>query len=86
MKKIKKMEFKKVKQILEILLIKKYNFNVDNEELVLLNELQVLLSLATNLKSDKSKKECSCELNEKTIDYEIENNQCFDCGFPISVL
>lgn len=80
------MEFKKVKEILEILVIKKNNFIVDNEELLLLNELQVLLSLTQNLKSDKSKTECDCELNEKTIEVEIENNQCFDCGFPLCIL
>jgi hypothetical protein len=79
------MKYKNVKEILELLLVKKNNFSIVNEEQELLNELQVLLLLANNNTIDV-KLECKCELDNDTIEEEVEINQCLDCGLPLSIL
>lgn len=80
------MEFKKVKEILELLLIKKNNFIIQKEEQELLNEIQVLLVLANSSNSIEINLECKCELDSHTIEKEVEINQCLDCGLPLSIL
>ena len=80
------MKFKKVKEILELLLVKKNNFIIEKEEQELLNELQILLVLAKIRNSFEVNLECNCELDSDTIEEEIDVNQCFDCGLPLSIL
>lgn len=79
------MEFKNVKEILELLLIKKNNFILEKSELDLLNELQILLALGNSVSSNKEKTECNCPLNELTIEDEIKRNQCGSCGLPLAI-
>lgn len=80
------MKFRKVKEILELLLVKKNNFIIEKEEQELLNELQILLALANNSNSIEVNLECNCELDNNTIEEEVEINQCLDCGLPLSIL
>jgi hypothetical protein len=80
------MKFNKVKEILELLLVKKNNFIIEKEEQELLNELQVLLALANSSNSIEVNLECNCELDSDTIEEEVEINQCLDCGLPLSIL
>jgi hypothetical protein len=80
------MKFNKVKEILELLLVKKNNFIIEKEEEELLNELQVLLLLANSSNSIEVNLECNCELDSDTIEEEVEINQCLDCGLPLSIL
>lgn len=80
------MKFRKVKEILELLLVKKNNFIIKKEEQELLNELQVLLAIANSSNSFEANLECNCELDSDTIEEEIDVNQCFECGLPLSIL
>lgn len=80
------MKFRKVKEILELLLVKKNNFIIEKEEQELLNELQVLLLLVNSSNSIEVTLECNCELDSDTIEEEVELNQCLDCGLPLSIL
>jgi hypothetical protein len=80
------MKFNKVKEILELLLVKKNNFIIEKEEQELLNELQVLLALANSSNSIEDNLECNCELDSDTIEEEVEINQCLDCGLPLGIL
>lgn len=80
------MKFRKVKEILELLLVKKNNFIIEKEEQELLNELQVLLLLANSSNSFEVTLECKCELDSDTIEEEVEINQCLYCGLPLSIL
>lgn len=80
------MKFRKVKEILELLLLKKNNYIIEKEEQELLNELQFLLALANSSNSIEVNLECNCELDSKTIEEEVEINQCLDCGLPLSIL
>lgn len=80
------MKFIKVKEILELLLVKKNNFIIEKEEQELLNELQVLLLLANSSNTFEVNLECKCELDSDTIEEEVEINQCLYCGLPLSIL
>ncbi|WP_353078253.1 hypothetical protein [Flavobacterium sp.] len=80
------MKYKSVKEILEILLVKKNNFIIEKEEQELLIELQILLALANSSNSIEVNLECNCELDCETIEEEVEINQCLDCGLPLSIL
>jgi hypothetical protein len=79
------MEFKNVKEILELLLIKKNNFILEKNELDLLNELQFLLALGSTFSTNQEKTECNCPLNEATIEDEIKRNKCGSCGLPLDI-
>ena len=74
-----------VKKLVELLLIKRNNFIIRPDEVVLLNELQYLLAIDNKLFSGSSTIECKCELNKANIESEIESNICFDCGLPLNV-
>ena len=74
------MKFRKVKEILELLLVKKNNFIIEKEEQELLNELKALLTLAKSSNSIEVNLECNCELDCETIEEKVEINQCLDCG------
>ena len=80
------MKFIKVKEILELLLMKKNNFIIEKEEQELLNELQILLTQTNSSNSIEVNLECKCELDRNTIEEEVEINQCLDCGLPLSIL
>lgn len=80
------MEFKNIKEIVELLLIKKNNIFIRKYEQELLNELQLLLGLASTNNLTNKKLECNCEIDYKTIDKETELNQCLDCGLPLTIL
>lgn len=79
------MKYRKLKEVLKYLLIKKNNFKILKEEEEFLNELLDLLDLLNNCSKNELGYECVCELNEFTIEKEIELNKCIDCGFPLSV-
>jgi hypothetical protein len=79
------MKYRKLKELLEYLLIKKYNFKILKEEEEFLNELLDLLNLSNNYSKNELNVECVCELNVFTIEKEIELNKCLDCGLPLSV-
>ncbi len=76
------MDFIEVRTILKLLLMKKHTTNVEQDELRLLEELQVLLLSNDNKKNGL---ECYCEINHDTLEIEIENNQCSNCGLPLCV-
>lgn len=79
------MKYKKLRELLEYLLIKKYNFQILKEEEHLLSELLDLLNLSNNYSKIETVVECNCELDKLTIEKEIELNKCLDCGLPLSV-
>jgi hypothetical protein len=79
------MEFKKVTELLELLLIKKNNFSINEDEKLLIEELFYLLVNNKDSKDDDLF-ECQCELNSESIEKEIEMNQCSDCGLPLAIL
>lgn len=81
---MKVMEFKNIKEIVELLLIKKNNYNIGKYEQELLSELQLLLGLVISNELTNNKLECNCEIDYKTIDKETELNQCLDCGLPLT--
>jgi hypothetical protein len=79
------MEFKKVTELLELLLIKKNNFSINEDEKLLIEELVYLL--VNNKDSNEDDLfECQCEFNSEAIEKEIEMNQCSDCGLPLTIL
>jgi hypothetical protein len=80
------MEFKKVTELLELLLIKKNNFSINEDEKLLIEELFYLLVNNKDSKDDDDLFECQCELNSEAIEKEIEMNQCNDCGLPLTIL
>lgn len=79
------MKYRKLKEKLKYLLIKKNNFKILKEEEEFLNELLDLLDLLNNCSKNELDFECVCELNEFTIEKETELNKCLDCGSPLSV-
>jgi hypothetical protein len=79
------MEVNQVKEVLTLLLIKKNNFSVSEEEHQLINELEYLLKLAQKNQSNALAVECKCAINESTITAEIAANQCFNCRLPLSI-
>jgi hypothetical protein len=79
------MKYRKLKEVLKYLLIKKNNFKILKEEEQFLNELLDLLELFNNCSKNVLDVECDCEFNELTIDKEIKLNKCLDCGLPLSV-
>jgi hypothetical protein len=79
------MELNNVKDVLALLLIKKNNFSITEHERNLINELEFLIRLAKNQQSIASKEECQCTLNENTIALELTQNQCFECGLPLTI-
>jgi hypothetical protein len=80
------MEFKKVTELLELLLIKKNNFSINEDEKLLIEELIYLLVSNKDSKDEDDLFECQCELNNDSIEKEIEMNQCNDCGLPLTIL
>jgi hypothetical protein len=80
------MEFKKVTELIELLLIKKNNFSINKDEELLIEELFYLLVNNKDSKDDDDSFLCKCELNSETLEKEIEMNQCNDCGLPLSIL
>lgn len=80
------MEFKKVTELLELLLIKKNNFSINEDEKLLIEELFYLLVNNKDSIDDDGLFECQCELNSEAIEKEIEMNQCSDCGLPLTNL
>lgn len=78
------MEIIILKELLEILLIKKNNYLLQKEEQKLINELCYLLS--KDNESNKVQLECKCELDKITIKAEIAKNKCLDCGLPLTIL
>lgn len=82
---MKLMKLKNVKEITELLLVKKNNFIIQEDEQVLLNELVYLLELAACSNNTNYKLNCNCEINYKTIHKEIELNQCKDCRLPLNI-
>lgn len=80
------MEYKNVKFILEQLLIKKHNFILQDHEEELVDEIQDLLSIASNSKLSQLNNICNCEIDYKNIDAEISKNECSKCGLPIVFL
>jgi hypothetical protein len=79
------MEFKKVTELLELLLIKKNNFSINEDEKLLIEELIYLL-VNNKDSNDDDLFECQCELSSESIEKEIEMNQCNDCGLPLAIL
>jgi hypothetical protein len=80
------MEFKKVTELLELLLIKKNNFSINEDEKLLIEELIYLLVSNKDSKDEDDLFECQCELKSESIEKEIEMNQCSDCGLPLTIL
>jgi|688.fasta_scaffold1121402_2 hypothetical protein len=80
------MKHRKLKELLEYLLIKKNNFKILKEEEEFLNELLDLLDLLNNCSKNELDVECVCELNVFTIEKEIELNKCLDCELPLNLL
>jgi hypothetical protein len=80
------MEFKKVTELLELLLIKKNNFSINEDEKLLIEELIYLLVSNKDSKDEDDLFECQCELKSESIEKEIEMNQCSDCGLPLAIL
>lgn len=78
------MDFKHLKILLELLLIKKNNFSIEKDEEELLIEIQFLLHKNNCREVDGLNKECKCELDENTIEDEIQKNRCVNCGLPLS--
>ncbi len=77
------MKLVKVKEIVELLLIKKRNSTTTKEDEILLDELSYLLMLAKQINTTQIKTECECEIDLETIENEIEQNKCFSCGLAI---
>lgn len=80
------MKFKKVKEIMELLLIKKNNCNIEKEEQELLIELQIFLVIANSSNTTIDNLECNCEIDSNTIEEEVELNQCLDYYLPLTLI
>ena len=78
--------FKKVTELIELFLIMKNIFSINQDEELLIEELFYLLVNNKDFNVDDDLFECKCELNSETIEKEIEMNQCNDCGLPLSIL
>lgn len=78
------MNLKNVKKLVELLIIKKHDSLIRSDEILLLNELQYLLSIYNSIFSVNNSIKCKCELNHDTIKREIDNNICFTCGLPLA--
>lgn len=79
------MNLNNVKKLVELLIIKRNAAVIRPDEFVLLDELQYLLAIDNKLFPVSNAKECACELDESTIEFEIEENKCSVCGLPICV-
>lgn len=80
------MKYDKVKELIELLLTKKNSILLNKDEQQLLNELQSLLYLNYSIEINLNAIECKCEINKDTIESEIENNKCSECGLPLVAL
>lgn len=78
------MEFIRLKEILKYLYIKKNNLIFEKEDIELLNEIEFLMTLYSSL-YNVNVTECSCVINSKTLQQEIDKNQCKKCGLPLVV-
>lgn len=73
-----------VKMLLEYYLIKKNNFSINDNDIILINELKsIYLESSGNLSKFMFLDECNCALINKTIAIEVSNNKCLDCGLPL---
>ena len=74
-----------VKKLVKLLIIKRNAAIIRPDEIVLLDELQYLLAIDNKMFPISNVIECTCELDESTIESEIEENKCSHCGLPICV-
>lgn len=79
------MKLSNVKKLVELLIIKRNTVVIRPDEFVLLDELQYLLAIDNMMFQVSNAMECTCELNESTIESEIEENKCSVCGLPLCV-
>jgi hypothetical protein len=76
------MKLNNVKKLVELLIIKRNAAVIRTDEIVLLDELQYLLAIDNKMFPVSNAMECTCELDESTIEIEIEENKCSVCGLP----
>lgn len=72
-----------VKKLVELLIIKRNAAIISPDEIVLLDELKYLLAIDSKIFPVSNVMECLCELDETTIEIEIEDNKCSVCGLPL---
>lgn len=61
-------------------------YAMDDDLKLLTNKLNEAINYTHSCTSEAEQLECECKANPKTIDNEIKNNKCFDCGLPIVAL
>ena len=79
------MKLSNVKKLVELLIIKRNTAVIRPDEIVLLDELQYLLAIDNKMFPVSNVMECVCELDESTIEFEIEENKCSVCGLPLCI-
>ncbi len=79
------MNLNNVKKLVEFLIIKRNAAVIPPDEIELLDELQYLLAIDKKMFPVTNAEECACELDESTIESEIEENKCTVCGLPLCV-